>query len=152
MADSDLGFEPPAHFIDHGRYVATDQDKRSTLDGVPQIIWNIVMHALPRNPTFDPITPFYFFKTGRLPKWVVKWFLKNQGKRADRLSNMTKFYKAMHLIETLRCFCHDVIQEEEMLPPIATMTEGDDQDNDDETGNKEKGKGKGKGIGKKSKK
>lgn len=149
MEDNELGFEAPVNFIDHQRYQPTHEEKAFMAD-IPQVMFTVTLNCLPRNPTFDPLTPFYFFKTGRLPKWLVKWFVDKQ---KPRLSNMSKFYKAMHCIEALRCYCHDVIQEEEMTKRIDSWFEDEDKEASPSSSGPLKVKlTKGKGLGKKSKK
>ena len=86
-------------------YVPTTMDM-AFLSNIPDFIYTVISNVLPKNPTLDPLTPFYFYKMGRLPQWLVKWFIKSQNKR--RLANHTLFFRAMHHIETVRGYCHEV--------------------------------------------
>jgi len=110
--DDQLGFEVPANFIDHPRYIPTDQERAFMAD-VPSLIFDIIHHVLPEHPTLDPLTPFYYLKTGQLPMFVVKWFIDAQ--KPSRLSNMTLFYRAMHCIELTRGYTHDVVDEVDLM-------------------------------------
>lgn len=114
IADDDLGFEVPINFIAQNyEPEATDHD---FLSRVPDIIFGVIRSVLPMSNTIDPITPFYCLKTGKLPMWVVKWFI--QSMRPSRFGNATLFYRSMYLIEQLRAFTQEVISEEEVLKDL----------------------------------
>jgi len=112
ISDDQLGFEPPNNFVDHPRYRVTDSE-REFMSDLPSLYFDIIHHVLPQNPTLDPLTPFYFMKTGQLPMYVVKWFV--QAQKPSRLSNMTLFYRAMHCIEHVRGYSHGVIEEVQLV-------------------------------------
>jgi len=123
---------------------------------VPDFIMTVIDNLLPRNTTFNPLTPFYFYKTGQFPPWVVNWFVKIQ--KPTRVVNQTLFFRALHYIEFVRGLLHGVEEvvhgeEEEAIQGILadSLSLGHflEPDEDQEPPSK---KWKGKGTGKKSKK
>jgi len=79
----------------------------------PELIFRTVRATLPPNKTVDPLTPFYHFKMGTLPVWLVRWFIDQQ--KPSRCGNITLFFRAMHLIELLRAFVHDVVEADVII-------------------------------------
>jgi len=179
IADDDLGFEIPVNYVCQDKKFVPNALEAEFLSQVPDLIFGVIRHVLPRAQTVDPITPFYFLKMGKFPKWVVKWFVEAQ--RPSRFGNATLFFRALHCIEQIRAFSHDIITVEDLMnrTPEDEFTEEDAERLDEllfgkqnegeaneeegeaneeegeakeeEPKGKRKAKGKGKGKGKRSK-
>ena len=121
VENDELTFEVPVNFVDHPRYRPTDKEKEF-LAATPDLIFKIISNILPKNPTLDPLTPFYYLKIGKLPFFVVKWFIDAQ--KPSKLSNMTLFYRAMHCIEAIRGYNHDVVDEFYLMPAETQAEQG----------------------------
>ena len=124
IADDDLGFEVPINFIAQNyEPEATDEE---FLSRVPDLIFGVIRAVLPMSNTIDPITPFYYLKMGKLPMWVVKWFV--QSMRPSRFGNATLFYRSMYLIEQLRAFTQEIISEDQVLRQFDGHEEEEEED------------------------
>ena len=95
MLDDQLQFELPINFVDAEKYRAPSV---IGLD-VPHVVANHVVGYAGRDTPLDPLNPFFFLKRGDIPVYVLNWFLNQQSRR---FSNLTRFYRALHMMEAFR--------------------------------------------------
>lgn len=99
MMDNTLPYELPINYVDNPRYLPSEE-QRAFLEDIPDCIAEAVIDALPVSIPINPFNVFYYVKRGLIPIWVLKWFIRGQGR--SRSSAMTRFYRALHLIEIFR--------------------------------------------------
>lgn len=94
-----LPFEVPKNFLNPDKY-QPDQTPEEEFAQVPDVVARAVFDALDVNVPIDALNPFVYLRNGRLPEFVVVYFMKLVSRRVK--SNMSRFYSAMHLIEMFR--------------------------------------------------
>jgi len=99
MARDKLPFEIPNHFPDPMRFVPPPGALLRIMT-VPNIVMNTLMEAIGPEIPVNALVPFVYLRDGRLPAFVVNYFMEMQGPR--RMANSTRFFRAMHLIEAVR--------------------------------------------------
>lgn len=107
MEDDTIKFELPSHFVDLPKYKMSRKDL-DRLGGMPNIVSDLVMKYGGKEMPYDPLNPFYFLKRGELPKFVLNWFMNQQSRR---VSTMTRFYRALHMMEFHRANGCNLLQE-----------------------------------------
>ena len=123
-----LGFEVPRNFhnVDNYRPLAFDP---AIFRAVPDVVSAGIMDAIDA-PIFDPSIPFIYLKHGFLPEFTVVHFMNVQPK--GRISNSTRFYRALHLVEMYREYLMGgpaVALEQRQIGNVVDL-EGEDNDNE----------------------
>lgn len=93
-----LGFEIPRNFHNVDSYRPSHIDE-SLFRSVPDVVTAGIMDVIDL-PIFDATIPFIYLKHGFLPEFTVVFFMNAQPK--SRISNSTRFYRALHLLEMYR--------------------------------------------------
>lgn len=122
MQDNKLDFEVPTNFVDYPKYRVGSSEMPPDED-IPEIVKMNVFGHLPATFPSDVLNVFYYFRRGFLPVFVVNWFMKVF---PDRMSKMTRFYKALHAIERMRSDHYSL--EYEGYTSDEEETEGEDED------------------------
>lgn len=121
MENDSLNFELPTNFVDNARYKVEEKDLLP-LENMPRVVSeHVIRYGGPDMP-MDALNPFFFLKRGELPYFVLNWFMGHQPKR---LATMTRFYRALHLMEMYRGYCHNLLHLD--TPEDSTGEEGDDE-------------------------
>lgn len=94
-----LGFEVPRNFNNVESYRPASVDDEM-FRAVPNVITAGIVDAIPDQECFDPLLPFAYLKNGRLAEYTVVYFMNVQ--RNSRISNATRFYRALWLLELFR--------------------------------------------------
>lgn len=97
--DSEFWFSIPINFLDGQKYVPSRR-MFDRLGIIPRAILRAILVALPPDQPIDPLNCFLAVKTGRLPPWVVIFFIRQQHYLDSPMA--TKFFRALHLIEWVR--------------------------------------------------
>ena len=96
-----LGFEPPLKYVPE-RYVAGIIPVNPDIwEAVPEVICQTVSTCLGPDVPIDPQIAFRYFKNGRLPEFVVAYFMWMQ-KAPARTAKSTIFGRALHYLEAFR--------------------------------------------------
>lgn len=98
VARNEFDFVLPTNFVDNPKYYA-NRDDMPAIESIPAVVLDEIYAHLPAHFPADVLNVFYYVRRGFMPPYVVNWFMDVQGTRA---SNMTRFYKALHMIERLR--------------------------------------------------
>ena len=77
---------------------------------VPSVVEDFIRKAGGADVPVDPINPFYWLQRGILPIFVLNWFLNIQ---SHRFSNMTWFYRALHMIEHYHGAIYGILDDPE---------------------------------------
>jgi len=94
-----LDFELPRNFNNPERYrpaIIPDDLLRS----VPNVVASAIFDNIANDVPIDPMTPFLYLKSKRLPEFVVAWFMLRQGYK--RMAPTTRLFRAFHLLEAFR--------------------------------------------------
>jgi hypothetical protein len=94
-----LGFEVPRNFNNIESYRPSSVDE-AIFRAVPNVVASAIVDAIDQMNFFDPLLPFSYLRNGLLPEFVVVHFMTVQ--KNPRISNQTRFYRAMWLIELYR--------------------------------------------------
>ena len=94
-----LGFELPRNFLNPDRYLPEPLSEEFVA-GIPDVVSTAVFVAMDANVPIDAFNPFIYLRNGRLPEYVVAYFMTLVSRRVK--SNMSRFFTAMHLIEMYR--------------------------------------------------
>ena len=98
-----MDFEPPKNYYAPDRYIAgLVLVPNEAWNAVPNVVANALAQALGPDVPIDPQIAFRYFKNGRLPEFVVCYFMWFQ--MAKRLSKATIFFRAFHYLEAFREF------------------------------------------------
>jgi hypothetical protein len=108
-----LGFEVPRNFhhVESYRPISVDEE---IFRNVPDIITAAIVDTIDLPGLFDPTLPFIYLRHGLLPEFPVVYFMNAQPR--SRISNSTRFYRALHLIDLYRQYlvgAHVAPEEEE---------------------------------------
>lgn len=94
-----LSFEVPRNFMNPDKF-RPEQSFDDQFATVPDLITTSVFEAMDVNVPIDPLNPFIYLRSQRLPEFVVVYFMELVPRRVK--SNMSRFFTAMHLIEMYR--------------------------------------------------
>ena len=64
---------------------------------VPDIITRFIFQAMDANVPIDALNPFIYLRSGQLPQLKSVYYMDMVSRRV--MSNMSRFFKAMHLIK-----------------------------------------------------
>lgn len=95
-----LEFELPTSFANPDKFRPHQIDD-AVLARVPEFVSNALFDALDAQVPIDPLSPFIYLRQGKLPHFVVIYFMEIQGMKKN-LGNQRRFFQAMHLIEAYR--------------------------------------------------
>jgi len=93
-----FGFEIPRNFHNVDSYRPVNVDE-ALFRSVPDVVSAGIIDVIDL-PIFDATIPFIYLKHGFLPEFTVVYFMNAQPK--GRISNSTRFYRALHLVEMYR--------------------------------------------------
>lgn len=100
-----LDFEPPVKF-DAERWARQVQEVPDVVwEGVPAIICRAITNSIGPEVPIDPVIAFRYFQNGRLPEFVVCFFMWFQ-KARKKTSKATIFGRAMHYLEAFRKYMY----------------------------------------------
>ena len=94
-----LEFEVPRNFLNPDKY-RPDHVPEDDFGEVPDVITRSIFDVMDANVPIDALNPFIYLRSGRLPEFVVVFFMNMVAKRVK--SKMSRFFHAMHLIEMYR--------------------------------------------------
>ena len=97
-----LDFEIPTNFLNPQKFRPTVINDDMFGD-VPDYVCQGLFESIEPDVPIDPLTPFVYLRQGRLPHYVVIYFMKLQGSGRN-LGAQKRFFRAMHLIEAYREF------------------------------------------------
>jgi len=109
-------YEPPA-----GEYI------HLLNNGVPDVVRDTILRILPRSVPVSPMIVYGYLANGSLPPFLINYFMSALSP-VGRVSQVGRFYRALHLIETVRAdfFSHYEEEETEEAPvkkPVDTLKE-----------------------------
>ncbi len=109
-----LGFEIPNRFNNPDKFRPTYVGE-DFLRQVPNVISSGLIDAMGADVPIDVMNAFQYLKHGRVPEYVVVYFMNAQP--ATRCSNSTRFFRALHLMEAYRDYIlppyHGPVQAQE---------------------------------------
>ena len=94
-----LGFELPRNFLNPDKY-RPERIPDDDFAQVPEVVTAALFNVLDVNVPIDALNPFVYLRNGRLPEFIVAYFMQFVSRRIK--SNMSRFFSAMHLIEMYR--------------------------------------------------
>ena len=131
-----LEFEVPRNFLNPDKY-RPDHVPEDDFGEVPDVITRSIFDVMDANVPIDALNPFIYLRSGRLPEFVVVFFMNMVAKRVK--SKMSRFFHAMHLIEMYREYIivppHHFLASVDTAAVVATDAVGavaTDVDKDDE--------------------
>jgi hypothetical protein len=71
-------------------------------EGVPPVVRDTLFHILPRSVPINPMMPFAYLQDGRLPPFVINFFMSLQSRVGRPVSAIGRFYRSLDLIEAFR--------------------------------------------------
>lgn len=98
-SDSHLWFSVPNNFLESKKYVPSRR-MFSRLGKIPSAVIRALLTALPPETPIDPMNCFIALKTGKLPSWLLIYFVRQQHNLDSPMT--TKFFRALHLMEWVR--------------------------------------------------
>lgn len=106
MEDNVFWFEVPINYsmASQSHHIPSADLIKSMEKEIPDCVASAIFDSLPMEVPLEPLQVFYRLKIGLVPAFAVIWMMRHQERhrRGPRLSNMAKFYKALHLITALR--------------------------------------------------
>ena len=111
-----LEFEVPRNFLNPDKY-RPDHVPEDDFGEVPDVITRSIFDVMDANVPIDALNPFIYLRSGRLPEFVVVFFMNMVAKRVK--SKMSRFFHAMHLIEMYREYITSWLPSTllQLLPP-----------------------------------
>ena len=97
----ELNFELPNEFRHPEKFNPTDVTDEFIMD-VPQVVGAAIFEAIGDNVPINPQVPLIYLQSGRLPQFVVAWFMAAMPTGGKRLAKSTKFFRALHAVERYR--------------------------------------------------
>lgn len=95
-----LDFEIPDTFSKAQKYVPRNV-RHDAFEEVPSAVGSAIFNALPIDVPFDPIFVFLYLRNGRLPEFVIAYFMGFELPKRT-VSKMSLFYRAVHLVSMFR--------------------------------------------------
>jgi len=95
-----LDFEIPKNFMHPEKYVPT-KIREDAFDDVPRVVAEAIFEAIGLEVPLDPMTIFLYLKTGRLPEFVIAYFMQFELPKR-KVTKMYLFYRALHLANMFR--------------------------------------------------
>jgi hypothetical protein len=96
-----LDFEPPNRFVPE-RYIAgLAEVPNEVWEAVPRIVAQTICQVIGPDVPIDPQIAFRYFKNGRIPEFVLCYFMWFQKARSNT-SKATRFFRAVHYLEAFR--------------------------------------------------
>jgi len=125
LSHNTLNFQLPDAYSDKEKkkHSAATGDYLTMLNrGVPRIVSEMVLRTLPRTLPINAMIPFAFVIDGRLPPYVINYFMSIQSpvwKTSGQDKDVGRFYRALDLIESYRedYFLHNPDLPVAHLPP-----------------------------------
>lgn len=93
-------FGIPKSFGNSEKYFPVRLDVQS-FETVPEVVGNAIFETIGLDVPFDPMATFIYVRNGLLPEFVVAYFMEFQLPKR-KISEGSKFYRAMHLISMFR--------------------------------------------------
>lgn len=97
-----LDFEVPKSFPNPQKYIPK-KIFDYMFEDVPLVVGSAISEAMSPDEPFDSTLTFVYFRNGRLPEFVVAYFMDFELPKR-RLSDTTRFFRALHLITMFRMF------------------------------------------------
>jgi len=100
LTNMKIGFEIPNSFANPDKYMPS-KIRDDAFDDVPSVVASAIFDSISIDVPIDPITIFLYLKSGRLPEFVIAFFMQFELPKR-KLSNLYLFYRALHLASMFR--------------------------------------------------
>lgn len=117
LANNSLTFEMPEQFSSKSLCSPTEQDYSSLLqERMPRVVQRTLLQQLPRAVPINPVIAFGYAKESVLPPFVINYFMSVQAPGRP-ISKVTRFFRALHMIEAYRGNWYALHPEDPLPPP-----------------------------------